>query len=294
MEKAALEPRYTNFRRDWLDSLIKNGFALDEGLFTRSSGGKVAYVLIQKDPQAKLTILFHGTGNDQIFTWQPLILELLRSGRNVLSFDLDGHGTASTTILRKQDFAESTVDLSAFLDAQGLSSRPYDLIGYSLGALLIVLAVSRRILQPEKLVLIALPLQIQVNQRFVWRELMSLISPEFYRQWRRYGWRETLPAVGNFRRRAFPLRLDPQFKGSYLKMVDGIFRDFPPLAMAPELGHNCLVLFGENDVLASPCQLKHWQIAAPKAKLVVIDRANHFLLPFQRQTLETIKAWIES
>lgn len=293
MVQSGSHPSATGFRRQWRDTLEKNGFSLDEGRYPRSSGGEVAYVYIEKADHRKLTILFHGTGNDHLFTWQPMIEALLRAGRNVLSFDLDGHGLGSTTTLIRASFAGSARDLASFLEQKGLASYPYELVGYSLGALLVLLGVQSQALKPEKIILIALPLRVRVGLGFAWNELLSLLSPAFYQQWRAYGWRETFPAAGSFRRRSFPLRLDSAFTGSYPQMVDELLQEWPPLQLGRGLSHNCLLIFGSRDRLASVPQQKLWRQAVPHATLVEIARANHFLLPFQRQTLETITSWIK-
>src|SRR6476469_2354660 len=107
MVKKAQQPHSTGFRADWMDSLEKDGFSIDEGQYARSSGGDSAYLLIEHPNKNKLSILFHGTGNDLLFTWQALIEALLKAGRSVLTFDLDGHGVKSSSTLVRQKFWES-------------------------------------------------------------------------------------------------------------------------------------------------------------------------------------------
>lgn len=294
MVKKAQQPRSTAFRRAWLDSLVKRGFSLDEGRYARSSGGDVAYALIGNPGQSKLSILFHGSGNDRLFTWQPLIEALLKAGRRVLTFDLDGHGTASSTTLARETFWQSADDLYQFLKDQGLDAYPYELVGYSLGALLALHGASQWALKPSRIVILALPLRIRLSLRFAWREFLSLASPSFYRQWTDYGWHETFPAVGRFRRRSFPLRLDSRYRGTYPEMVDLLLQDQPPLSLIGKSSHNCLLIWGARDALAATDAIGQWRRAAPHLKIVVIDRANHFLLPFQRQTIEAITSWIQS
>lgn len=296
MEKKAQLPRSEGIRRKWLETLLKKGFSLDEGHFPRSSGGESAYLLINAKPNSKLTILFHGTGNDQLFTWQNLIEALLSKGRSVLTFDLDGHGTASTTTLYRKRFWDSAEDLRAFLNAKGISDYPYELVGYSLGALLALDAASQQTLRPRKIVLIALPLRIKIGLRFAASEAFSITKRSFFRQWANYGWRETFPAVGSFRRKSFPLRIDPDFKAAYPQMVDQLLVDKPPLELLTKLSQNCLAVFGSRDTLARPEESALWRKADRDRglEIVVIDRANHFLLPFQRQTIDAITTWIDT
>ena len=288
MVKKAQQPHSTGFHEVWLDSLEKNGFSIDEGRYARSSGGEVAYLLIEHPDKNKLSILFHGTGNDQIFTWQALIEALLKAGRSVLTFDLDGHGVKSSSTLVRQNFWQSADDLYLFLKVRGLDAYPYELVGYSLGALLALQATSQHTLRPSRVVIIALPLRIKLSLRFLWNELLTLFSPSFYRHWHDYGWRLAIPAFGSFRRRSFPLRLDPRFRGSYPEMVDLLLQDQAPLALINSSSHNYLLIFGKQDALAPTSDIGQWQSSSGNLKIVVIDRANHFLLPFQRQTNEAI------
>jgi alpha-beta hydrolase superfamily lysophospholipase len=294
MEKKAQLPRSEGLRRKWLETLMKKGFSLDEGHFPRSSGGETAYLLINAKPHSTLTILFHGTGNDQLFTWQNLIEALLSKGRSVLTFDLDGHGLQSTTTLYRQKFWESAEDLRVFLSRKDLITYPYELVGYSLGALLALEATTEQRLRPTQIVLLALPLRIQIGLQFASSEAMSITKRSFFKQWRNYGWRETFPAVGSFRRDAFPLRIDPDFKATYPELVDQLLMDKPPLELLKKLSQNCLAVFGSRDTLARAQDSALWRKADSDVEIVVIDRANHFLLPFQRQTIDAITTWIET
>ncbi|RZA15581.1 MAG: alpha/beta fold hydrolase [Proteobacteria bacterium] len=288
MQEKAYEARLNSLRQVLQNSRGDIAFSIDEGRYPRSSGGEVAYALIRPSSSTRLTILFHGTGNDLLFTWQELIKELLAKGRSVLIFDLDGHGSGSSTILKRADFWQMTKDLKNFLHEKDLQDYPYELVGYSLGALAILEAVYSETLQPERSVLIALPLRITLTTRFVLNELRCLLAKDFYRQALRFGWREAVPAFGKFRRSSFPLRLEEHYRDFYPALVDDLLKDKPPLSMKNKLGHNCLFIFGTHDVLAS--NNAGWKETA--SEILVIDRANHFLLPFHRRTIEAISAWI--
>jgi surfactin synthase thioesterase subunit len=200
----------------------------------------------------------------------------------------------SSSTLVRQKFWGAADDLRKFLKDRGLDASPYELIGYSLGGLLALQASSLNTLEPRRIVILALPLRIKLSFRFLWNELLTLFNRSFYRQWRAYGWRESIPAFGSFRRRSFPLRLDSRFHGSYPEMVDHLLQDQAPLALINASSHNYLLVFGKRDALASKNDIGQWQSASPNIKIVVIDRANHFLLPFQRQTIEAITSWIKS
>ena len=280
------------FRRRWLNSLEKSGFSLDEGHYPRSRGGIVAYLLLGSSTSDALTVLFHGTGNDLLFTWQGLIEMLLHQGRSVLTFDLDGHGMGSTTYFSREDFPSAADDLARFLQERQLNLRPYHMIGYSLGASLLLSGVASKAFQPSKTVLIALPRRVNISWRFAVNEFLGLVSVAFVRQWCRYGWRETFPAVGPFRRRSFPVRLRLGETKTYVQVCDAIFRDNEVLGLLPSLSHNCLGIWGGRDWLALVGEGVLWGEVRPDLERLVIDRANHFLLPFHELTVDAIKVWM--
>ncbi|MES2746138.1 MAG: alpha/beta hydrolase [Bdellovibrionota bacterium] len=259
-----------------------------------SGEGFAAVTLFEVAGSEKLLLLAHGTGNDNFFTLQDLIEESLTEGLSVLTLDLPGHGLLSTTRLTEESFQSAGEDLKAYLSTTKLDSRKLYAVGYSLGGVFWLRLAERRTLAFTKLALLAVPLRVELNLSFVFAELSTLFSLSFYRQWLRYGWRETIPAFGRFRRKDFPLRLAAEEARSYPAFIAKLISGHSPLASVAKLSHNCLVIFGSWDRLAKPTDFALWQKANPGLTRVVVDRANHFLLPFQKPTIKALIQWMKS
>ncbi|RZA22419.1 MAG: alpha/beta fold hydrolase [Proteobacteria bacterium] len=290
--KPGIGPAFS-LRSPWTLRLETLGFSVRSDVYP-SGGGQTAVTLFEVAGSEKLLLLAHGTGNDHFFTLQDLIEESLTEGWSVLTLDLPGHGRASSTLLTEESFRSAGEDLKAYLSASKLDSRKLYAAGYSLGGVFWLRIAEEETLTFTKLALLAVPLRVELNLRFVFAELCTLFSPSFYRQWLRYGWRETVPAFGRFRRKDFPLRLAPKETLSYPAFIDKILSSRSPLESVAKLSHNCLVIFGGWDRLAKPKDFELWQKANPGLTRVVVDRANHFLLPFQKPTIKALIQWMKS
>lgn len=96
-------------------------------------------------------LLVHGWAGSFERTWvRGGLVDLLRdAGRDVLAFDLPGHGTA-TKSHDPADYADLASSVFARLDATTL---PVDAVGFSLGAITLLAAVSREPQRFNKVVL---------------------------------------------------------------------------------------------------------------------------------------------
>jgi pimeloyl-ACP methyl ester carboxylesterase len=290
--KPGIRPTFTA-REAWLAYLQGLGFGIEEDGFL-SDVGYTATLIFEVIGSRDLLLLAHGTGNDSLFTLQDLIEHSLNAGMSVLTMDLPGHGIKSSTILTEEGLDTAGEALKAYLSSRKLDRRRLFAVGYSLGGAFWLRLADREIIAFSKIALIAVPLRIKLSLDFFLMELASLCSPSFYRQWKRYGWREAVPAFGAFRRGEFPLRLSPRERLSYPSLVDKILRRHSPLESVAKLSQNYLLVFGRWDRLAKPKDLSLWQRANPNVSSVVVDRANHFLLPFQESTVSAIIRWMKS
>ncbi len=252
----------------------------------------IRYHLFPSENSSVCSILFHGTGNDGLFAWESIILGLIRSGRSVFSFDLSGHGQNSSTCLRSDDFLRSADFLGQELPRLLPEVQSFEAIGYSLGAKLALHTVLQKRLNWTKLVVMALPDHIEISPRFVLHELLSGISLAFWQQLVRYGWRATLPSFGSFRRKSFPIRIEPSMEISYPKMVAQLLQQEPALEAGKNLEIPTLLIYGKNDWMAPLSygqQLaQHW----PHSTLAEIKGANHFLLPLLPTTEAKLGQWL--
>lgn len=292
--KPRIPSKAWNSREAWLLSLKVRGHSVEQGRFLDKDSRCSAFTYIESPESKSIVLIVHGTGNDHLFGFQSLIEELLESAHDILSFDLPGHGAESSTVLNKESFWSSGFDLQGFLDSRGFAMKKLFVIAYSLGALWVLNAIKEKQLHSEKLVLLAVPRRIRLSAVFLWQEFCTLFSSSFLRQWKTYGWRETVPAFGNFRREDFPIRLDSNCQVSYPEFVDQLFAERSPLDLIRELSQKCLVITGSDDKIALASEQSLWQRANPQLTFLVIDRANHFLLPFQKPTIDAIRHWMNA
>jgi pimeloyl-ACP methyl ester carboxylesterase len=119
--------------------------------FVELSDGITHYELRGRD-EDPLVVLVHGL-TSPLFVWDYQIEPLLRSGYQVLRYDLYGRGLSDRPTVRYDEelFHRQMRDLLRTV----AENEPYGLVGLSLGGAISVGAVARRRVDPEKLLLIA-------------------------------------------------------------------------------------------------------------------------------------------
>jgi pimeloyl-ACP methyl ester carboxylesterase len=159
-------------------------------------------------------VLAHGTGNDRIFAFWPLIDLAVARGWCVVTANLPGHGRGDTDVFS----AEAARDrLAAMVTAaRALDVGPVVLVGQSLGAALALDAVARRAVAVDACVSVSAPVHVSVGAR-VALELGVVLRPGAYQALRYGTLAEVLPAMGSFRRAAFPIRTGSSV--SYVALV---------------------------------------------------------------------------
>lgn len=231
------------------------------------------------------TVLFHGTGNDALFCWENLILDLLKTGRAVFSFDLPGHGQSSSTILNEASFARSASFLPQLLPRLLPTLQETEAIGYSLGALAALHQVAARTMPWRSLVLMALPERVELTSAFLVIEALSFLRRGWWHQLKRYGWDASFPAFGSVRRSRFPIRLDPDIRMSYPAFVGHLLKKTDVKEELRRISVPLLLLYGTRDSLATAAYGR-----SLGENCALIQGANHFLLPLAPATRKAILA----
>jgi pimeloyl-ACP methyl ester carboxylesterase len=249
------------------------------------------YHLFHPGPEfsGTVTILFHGTGNDALFCWEYLILDLLKTGRAVFTFDLPGHGQSSSTILSEASFAQAGSFLSELLPKLLPTLKETEAIGYSLGALAALQQVSEHLLPWRALVMMAVPERVELSAAFLVDEATSFFRKGWWRQLLGFGWDASFPAFGSVRRARFPIRLDPHIRMSYPAFVGEIFKIKNMKEELKKLSLPILLLYGTRDRLATAA---YGQSLGKRCEL--IQGANHFLLPLAEETSKVLVGWLIS
>jgi pimeloyl-ACP methyl ester carboxylesterase len=232
-------------------------------------------------------VLFHGTGNDALFCWENLILDLLKTGRAVLTFDLPGHGRGSSTVLNEESFARTGYFLPGLLSELCPERPEWEAIGYSLGALAALRLVAHNPGPWRALVLMALPERVTLTSLFMVIEALSFLQKGWWQQFKHYGWDASFPAFASVRRKRFPIRLDPSIPMSYPAFVGHLLQKTDVRAELKALQVPLLLLYGTRDHLA---RAAYGQELSASCQLVT--GANHFLLPLAASS--NIVRWLTS
>ncbi len=232
---------------------------------------------------ATCTVLFHGTGNDALFCWEDLILDLLKAGRAVFTFDLPGHGLGSSTILNEASFARTASFLPKLLPTLLPSLQATEAIGYSLGALTALQQVTERKMPWRCLVLMALPEQVELTSDFMLMESLSFLRKAWWQHLKRYGWDASFPAFGAVRRERFPIRLAPDIRMSYPKFVGQVLKSRDVKRELQAMTVPVFLLYGTQDRLATGTYGRSLSESCE-----MIEGANHFLLPLMLETRTAI------
>jgi len=272
-----------------LDCTESHGFFLHD-----LESSQTEYHLFLPSSARICTVLFHGTGNDALFGWENLILDLLQSGRAVLSFDLPGHGQNSSTLLSFESVLQGGDELFRSLVPHLPDVTSWEAIGYSLGALIALDLALNEKMQWSRLVLIALPEEVSISPHFVLAESLSLCSAVFWQQLQSFGWSSALPAFGRFRRQRFPIRLQPSLSLSYPAFIAELFRQNTIEPRLHLLQVPTLFVYGSRDYLAKTAYGRSLHQRLGRSEFIEVPGANHFLLPLMPETRAAILQWLST
>lgn len=244
-------------------------------------------------------VVFHGAGNDPWFPHLELYAQALAAGWEVVAPPLDGHGRGSTT--RLDPAALPTLVPQAVVTAQALTPpRPLALVGYSLGAAVLVQGLPE--VPPAGVrgaLALAAPARLRARAGALLREATDVLAhPATLRAaLRRYGLLGLPPALGPLLRRRYPLRLahPPRAVGlrllgfGYLEALarfwSEVFRPRPaPVPLQ--------LLVGGRDAFAPPEDAAAIA-AATGAAVSTWPRHGHFRLALDPAVAAAILRWAD-
>jgi pimeloyl-ACP methyl ester carboxylesterase len=253
---------------------------IDSGQYYRAAAsGMVNYIFFHARQPVGPTVLFlHGTGNDALYLAEPLFTSLLEAGFDIFSFDLDGHGRDSTTMLKSTELLSAPH--SAFEQLQQLKPQSHHLYsaGFSLGAILGYHATATQSVPISKLAMIGAPFQLNINFHCVWNELRTPFYKPFGIYVRDWGLRHALPGLGPLGRRRFPIRLDGTAKHhDYVNTIAKLLNhvDWNQLRLPDDT--QTIAYYGEDDVLSAPDHTRQLIGTQPNCQIEIIPGCNHFL-----------------
>jgi pimeloyl-ACP methyl ester carboxylesterase len=260
--------RYVHRFHQWLKT---EGYSFEESSYARS-GGKAQVFLAKAKTVGPVAVVLHSTGCDKYTPLVHLYRMLLEQGISIFAFDLDGHGVASTHVLDTEALIKGGVKsmVEAGLDAahSKLDFEEIILIGQSLGgsiALDYVLGPTK--IPVTKLVCLATPILIEQQLISFLKEATSLWHPSVWGNLKNFGLEGTIPAIGNFRRDVFPIRVA---KGrGYAQGVINLINSFNLKERIKDLRTPCFWMHAHWDSIAQGTP-------PPGATVVNLGRESHF------------------
>lgn len=262
----------------------------------RAAGGEAwGHRFIPPGEAAGSVLLVHGGGNDALFALTGLIGDLATRGLEIFSFDVDGHGRGSSTVLSAVPARECVAAaLEAWPDRP--PGRPLHAIGISLGGSILLHSLPRLDSTISSATLISAPLRIELSADAIRRELGLPLLATVWRERNRYGLTGLIPSFGPFRRGAYPLRLaEPPGPGAfgYVEVLNRILESLDLERAARETRVPVLLVYGGRDLLVPADQGRRLNELLPASELLMLDRETHLSTPLAPPATERLFAWID-
>lgn len=283
-----------NFRT-WLKN--QNINVIEGSYYRQEANGYVHFYYLSPQKDNFNTVMFiHGTGNDGLFLTENLFSTLIKDGYNIFTFDIDGHGSKSTSKLFHAQL-ESCI-LSAYNQLVNKIGTPNGLhiIGYSVGGLLALQELSKRRIPIQKLICIATPFHLSLKPKQIYKEIFTLTQKDFYNFARTWGIYSLFPAFGPFNRRRFPIRMGNRSEGSwsYINFMKKFIHEKDWTDLDINGSDQLMGLFGKKDLIADTKKavetFKHWQ----QSELIVVPNATHFSITLSGQALGHITKFLQA
>lgn len=293
------ESSHPGFETRFFEWVSCRNIKIIRDFFSISPNNQRAEFLFFKPQATRGIVLFaHGTGNDKIFPQVQLFQGLLQAGFAVFTFDLGGHGRHATTQLDLH--SEETVNIAMktlrqLQQAHGIPPRLH-LTGYSLGGHLVLNYLSQYPTERDivSAAVIAVPQQVSLSLLTGLKELRTFLDPVFWRSATFYGLWDLIPALGPFKRRLYPVRLEGSGRGSlsYMKVVKDIIEQGSIPRPLSRIQKPVLGIFGGRDAIAD-CEAGHEMIKGLSAgSYHCCAERTHFTVLLSEETIATVIQWI--
>jgi len=258
--------------------------------------GEAQATLLEPMPgNGHLVIWAHGTGNDRFYPQAHLIKAILQAGFSVFTFDLDGHGRSSTTLLNAENIRSCLPDAVACARTVCSALRVH-IVGHSLGGALALDYAATSDSALTSIVAISLPAALAVNARAMAWEAMSVSRPSLYRQMAFYGPLGIWPALGPFKRSTYPLRLATAAAGAdgfaYVGVVAEIFANLRLREKAARVHVPALLIRGSADLIATAGAQAMFNESMENATAATIAGETHFTTILCQNTADLLLLWL--
>lgn len=249
----------------WLEKSWQRPSGLTRGL----------YIGKPSEHQSRILIFLHGFGNDALFAHVGLFRQLLQAGWSIATCDIDGHGRGNSSILTESDAMSIVEGLISFVEELSPGRHRLHLMGYSMGAGLLL---HYGVHSPERvasLTMIAMPLEISSKLPIV-SEALSALRTSMHDAIKEYGFYGFIPAFGMFKRVHYPLRLPLDFRASYVEAARRIIKSLNLRDAIRVITFPSLFIGGSEDHLAKISEIHDLQIPIDKLQVYKIDGETHY------------------
>lgn len=290
----------SRFTTHALTYLSKNGVNAESIPFSHDlSEGQLtqAWLLRSCSPTKGIVCFIHGTGNDAFYPHLTLFTSIIKAGYHIYTFDLPGHGLDSTSILETTNINDQ-ICLSLENIPSQYKHLDKHLMAHSFGAFLALqqLSLKRLSYHYASASLISAPLNIQTSIRSAVSELSSVTSKSFWRQFKVYGSKHLLPAIGSFKRSSFPIRIKGKHSPlTYIKTVQDFVSTNSKQLNWKEIQTPTLLCYGSFDQIIPLTQGQSLQSHIKNSKLLIINNECHFTTllsqALERELINWLNQW---
>jgi pimeloyl-ACP methyl ester carboxylesterase len=270
--------------------IIARGGSVSDDLCDRGRPGEQSRRVVFTPPGAPVAtaVFLHGTGNDLTYPAVALYRQLFAAGIRVCAFDLDGHGAAGSSRL-------SADGIAGFVDwCLAQAPAPADqrfIIGHSFGGTLALDYAARHPQAAAGLILISAPLHLSANLKGLAAEAASLVRPAVWQGTEQYGLWGILPALGPFKRSAYPVRLTHP-EQDYVRSVDGIISGLQLAGRVQHVQIPVLLIYGTGDLIVPISNQHDLAGCLPRSTSMIVKGATHFSTILEPGVSEAVAAFI--
>lgn len=289
------DKKYLVFEQTFMRRLRLTGVAVHELEYKRSHDGQSIYAIRFTPAKVIGRVLFaHSVGNDLLFPHVRLFNELTRAGYEVAAFDLDGHGRRSHSVITNGSLRSALGD--AFRNIFPHSSEPVHLMGYSLGG---ALALGAQLDEPnlpvKSVTAIGTPMFLDKRVGMFVNELKSFAKPSLLQALPHYLW-SIFPAVGWFRRKQYPIRMDSSqwpADANGFERTQQLINRYNFLDLLTRTNRPTHLIFGGEDRIAAPPSAAQAKLFSPTVTHEIISGETHWTVPLAAETVAACVAFLK-
>jgi alpha-beta hydrolase superfamily lysophospholipase len=259
-----------------------------------AAGGEVeAWRLSPREPRARV-VAVHGAGNDALYPQLALFEALVQRGFEVFAFDVDGHGSGSSTTFSPEVV---TTALAAAIDEaeRGRPRLPLHLVGHSFGGSLVLHTLATAAAPTAaSAVVVSAPMAISLGAGTALGEVRGFLRPATFTQRRHYGLWGMVPAVGPLKRRVYPIRgaARPGAPFAYVAAIQDLLVRLELERVAARIRTPVLLVYGGADRLVPAAQGRRLTQLIPSSRVLEIAGATHWSTAFAGAAIAAAGEWI--